>query len=261
MAGSGSRPLPNIPYCCLPQESGPCLSTSVGDRPLRSPSHRRLGGPSPRRLSNGTHARPRPPELSPPGDAPVRPHGALPGVSTGCAPVGGWLHTRCAPVRHSRRPEGRLPFDLHVLGLPLAFILSQDQTLRCSIAVLLNYSESRVPLLSAHHCAGVSLASFSLRPASPKEHRPQCWPQTLNELCAPPKHLSALASSLGKAGAKVALLQIPTMGFFKYFSISTYLAGCQYEEILSRRNFREKYTLLMYGMFTNAAKRHPRYGQ
>ena len=24
-----------------------------------------------------------------------------------------------------------LPLDLHVLGLPLAFILSQDQTLRC----------------------------------------------------------------------------------------------------------------------------------
>ena len=57
MAGSGFPPLPNIPYCCLPQESGPCLSASVGDRPLRSPSHRRLGGPSPRRLSNGTHAR------------------------------------------------------------------------------------------------------------------------------------------------------------------------------------------------------------
>ena len=26
-------------------------------------------------------------------------------------------------------PEGTLPFDLHVLGLPLAFVLSQDQTL------------------------------------------------------------------------------------------------------------------------------------
>ncbi len=25
-----------------------------------------------------------------------------------------------------------LPFDLHVLGLPLAFILSQDQTLHCN---------------------------------------------------------------------------------------------------------------------------------
>ena len=60
MAGSVFRPLPNIPYCCLPQESGPCLSTSVGDRPLRSPTHRRLGGPSPRLPSNGTHARPRP---------------------------------------------------------------------------------------------------------------------------------------------------------------------------------------------------------
>ena len=28
-------------------------------------------------------------------------------------------------------PKGHLPFDLHVLGLPLAFILSQDQTLHC----------------------------------------------------------------------------------------------------------------------------------
>ena len=28
-------------------------------------------------------------------------------------------------------PKDRLPFDLHVLGLPLAFILSQDQTLHC----------------------------------------------------------------------------------------------------------------------------------
>jgi len=26
------------------------------------------------------------------------------------------------------------PFDLHVLGLPLAFILSQDQTLHCKIS-------------------------------------------------------------------------------------------------------------------------------
>ena len=33
-------------------------------------------------------------------------------------------------------PKGILPFDLHVLGLPLAFILSQDQTLRCNIVLL-----------------------------------------------------------------------------------------------------------------------------
>ena len=62
MAGSGFPPLTNIPYCCLPQESGPCLSASVGGRPLRPPTHRRLGGPSPRQPANGTHARP-PPRL------------------------------------------------------------------------------------------------------------------------------------------------------------------------------------------------------
>ena len=64
-------------------------------------------------------------------------HGVLPGVSTGCPPERGWLHTRYAPVRHSQNPEGLFPFDLHVLGLPLAFILSQDQTLRCTIVLLL----------------------------------------------------------------------------------------------------------------------------
>ena len=33
-------------------------------------------------------------------------------------------------------PKGHLPFDLHVLGLPLAFILSQDQTLHCILLYL-----------------------------------------------------------------------------------------------------------------------------
>ena len=41
----------------------------------------------------------------------------------------GRLHTRYSPVRRS--PPEVLPLDLHVLGLSLAFILSQDQTLRC----------------------------------------------------------------------------------------------------------------------------------
>ena len=137
MAGSGFRPLTNIPYCCLPQESGPCLSASVGDRPLRSPTHRRLGGPSPRLLSNGTHARPRP-----------RRRFAIPGMPpeprmAGCPafpPAIRQSGVGCIRVAHPSAtlnpPKGILPFDLHVLGLPLAFILSQDQTLRCSIVVL-----------------------------------------------------------------------------------------------------------------------------
>ena len=52
----------------------------------------------------------------------------------GYLPEGGRLHTCYSPVRRSptasvaTRP---LPLDLHVLSLSLAFILSQDQTLRC----------------------------------------------------------------------------------------------------------------------------------
>ena len=54
-------------------------------------------------------------------------------ISLRYTPVTGRLHTRYAPVRRSP-PEycySALPLDLHVLSLPLAFILSQDQTLHC----------------------------------------------------------------------------------------------------------------------------------
>ncbi len=54
-------------------------------------------------------------------------------VSLRYTPVAGGLHTRYAPVRRSPPVHccTALPLDLHVLGLPLAFILSQDQTLHC----------------------------------------------------------------------------------------------------------------------------------
>ena len=60
-------------------------------------------------------------------------YGVLVRISPGYPPVAGRLHTRYAPVRRSP-PEycySALPLDLHVLSLPLAFILSQDQTLHC----------------------------------------------------------------------------------------------------------------------------------
>ena len=52
-------------------------------------------------------------------------------------PVKGRLHTRYAPVRRSSADckQSLLPLDLHVLSLPLAFILSQDQTLRCCFLI------------------------------------------------------------------------------------------------------------------------------
>ena len=39
----------------------------------------------------------------------------------------------------SSHPKTRLPFDLHVLGTPPAFILSQDQTLRMILTGLLSF--------------------------------------------------------------------------------------------------------------------------
>ena len=213
MAGSGFRPLTNIPYCCLPQESGPCLSTSVGDRPLRSPTHRRLGGPSPRQQANGTHARPVPLSLCHAGDAPCAAHGALPGVSTGYAPGRGGLHTRCAPVRHSRPPEGGLPSDLHVLGLPLAFILSQDQTLRCTIALTcfsLNLG-FRLDVLF-----GVPSKRFLLPCGAPS---PQvlCWTQTFKELQLLPLITFLTTLFWAKRIAKVRQFLLLAIKNFNYF--------------------------------------------
>ena len=56
-------------------------------------------------------------------------------ISPGYPSVKGRLHTCYSPVRRSLAEESKLspplPLDLHVLSLSLAFILSQDQTLRC----------------------------------------------------------------------------------------------------------------------------------
>ena len=58
IAPSGFRPLRKIPHCCLPQESGPCLSPNVAVHPLRPATDRRLGEPLPHQLANQTQAHP-----------------------------------------------------------------------------------------------------------------------------------------------------------------------------------------------------------
>jgi hypothetical protein len=82
----------------------------------------------PRQLANRTRAHPAP------ASRPLNPGRCRPGLSgvlarlsPCCPPARGRLHTRCAPVRRWCCH----PLDLHVLGPPLAFILSQDQTLHC----------------------------------------------------------------------------------------------------------------------------------
>ncbi len=52
-------------------------------------------------------------------------------VSLGYPGPGGRLPTCYSPVRRSTNdPKAVLALDLHVLGTPPAFVLSQDQTLR-----------------------------------------------------------------------------------------------------------------------------------
>ena len=79
-------------------------------------------------------------------------YGVLVGVSTGYPPDTGKLLTRYAPLRRSPAEYcySPLPLDLHVLSLPLAFILSQDQTLHCIFLIFLSLTRtfifSPVPL-------------------------------------------------------------------------------------------------------------------
>ncbi len=59
IAPSGFRPLRKIPHCCLPMESGPCLSPSVADHPLGPATDHCLGKLLPHQLANQTQAPPR----------------------------------------------------------------------------------------------------------------------------------------------------------------------------------------------------------
>ena len=121
IAPSGFRPLRKIPHCCLPQESGPCLSSSVSDRPLKPDTDRRLGRPLPHQLANQPRALPK-------ADKSIS-LGSIWGFSNRfqlLSPSLGQILTCYSPVRHlGMKPS----YDLHVLGIPPAFILSQDQTL------------------------------------------------------------------------------------------------------------------------------------
>ncbi len=69
----------------------------------------------------------------------IRP--GFPGLFPGRGQVAYVLLTS-APVAASMIAHAALPLDLHVLSLSLAFILSQDQTLRCCYLVFFSFSEN-----------------------------------------------------------------------------------------------------------------------
>ena len=97
---------------------------------------RRLGGPLPHQQANPTRVHLIPPEFFTPDHAVLCAYAVLAAISDCYPPVQGRLPTRYSPVRHSvhtiflpKDSVGMSSFDLHVLGTPPGFVLSQDQTL------------------------------------------------------------------------------------------------------------------------------------
>ena len=107
----------------------------MADYPLRSATDRCLGRPLPHQLANQTQAHPIPINLWPKVHVDSWRYEVLIPVSRGYPSVWGRLPTRYSPVRRSLYLHlteisfKYIPLDLHVLGTPPAFILSQDQTL------------------------------------------------------------------------------------------------------------------------------------
>ena len=103
----------------------------MADRPLRPAIRRCLGGPLPRQQADGPRA---PPEAKKHFFHQSCDHWKTSGISTGF-PVLSQSSGQVAHVILTRSPLNIseqapwIPFDLHVLSTPPAFILSQNQTL------------------------------------------------------------------------------------------------------------------------------------
>ena len=111
--------------------------------------HRGLGEPLPHQLANAPRVHPSATPESAFHSYAMR-HKLLCGIST-CfqvlSPLMGRLPTCYSPVRHSSfqlsaSTREEKAFDLHVLGTPPAFVLSQDQTLIIKVRTILRLLSS-----------------------------------------------------------------------------------------------------------------------
>ena len=107
----------------------------MAGRPLRPATDCRLGRPLPYQLANPTSAHPSTRGLATPA-FPRRAYAVLANLSTGYSPSLGRFRSIAHPFAARQHVLLRLlPLDLHVLGTPPAFNLSQDQTLHLKIAI------------------------------------------------------------------------------------------------------------------------------
>ena len=164
-------------------------------------------------------------------------------LSTGYSPVTGRLHTCYSPVRRSppKYCYLALPLDLHVLSLSLAFILSQDQTLRCKSFFYFFFLSSRVVSLSIDglvlpiyfflvllNCISITQRSFSVS-------------LSFYQLLLVSKFSSGFTRLLyvWKAGAKVEAFSIPSKLFTKKISyfLQSFWQKAEKAEIRERKKF------------------------
>ena len=189
----------------------------MGDLPLRTPTDRRLGGPLPPQPANRTHAHPRASHLATWGCPLVASSGVNPpfgGLSRSRGQVAYALLTR-APVVSGA--SSLLPLDLHGLGRSLAFILSQDQTLRCMNCFCF-YILARCPsfILSVELLERILLCACLF----PCIYAFSCcldqFPQ--RSLSSSPRSSVREGFSFPKAGAKVRRFSLPAKSFRMFFS-------------------------------------------
>ena len=121
-----------------------------------------------------------------------------------------------APVADRRIATPSLPLDLHVLSLSLAFILSQDQTLRCCLSFFLFFSDKKHRPLSPDRWL---LLDGGFRPLCLS-----CLTVALFQcpLCSSEQSLHCLAGRprFGVASAKVQQIKLPTKLFYNFFVLN-----------------------------------------
>ena len=135
----------------------------MADHPLRPATDRRLGRPLPHQLANQTQAPPIAPGLTP--ALLQRDYAVLARVSSGYPPLQG----RFLRVTHpsaTRHPcvllHTVLPFDLHVLSIPPAFNLSQDQTLHFILENQISVTRYILSLLAIYTQSHFYIVYFNL---------------------------------------------------------------------------------------------------
>ncbi len=119
--------------------SGPCLSSSVAGRPLRPATRHSLGEPLPHQQADRPRAHQKAScdfsfrVMSPLAACGISsPFGELSPTFRQIAHV---LRTR-SPLNRTNIAISPVPFDLHVLSTPPAFVLSQNQTLRKDLTLI-----------------------------------------------------------------------------------------------------------------------------